>query len=696
MLTKYKNKLIKIYEELDLSEKSLTQIQKDWITRLYLYYQYFNADETKIEELEELMIDNKFIRSYFISELEENRVDLISKISLPKGEEVNIIASQMKDTDNFIINVFNGNKEIEYKQIKDLFWKEKISSENQISIILLSEDSPEFDTKSNIKEFVTNYKSRLENINFIILFLDDILEIISDVESPSLFVKKAEFLLTDKDQFLFHGEEKSLVTSISAKSLKDAYIKYGTKGLFSSNLRYYVKSSKIDKSIKESIIFEPEKFWYFNNGLIITCEDYKIKSDKIELINFSIVNGGQTTNLIGNTVFEKDFSVICKIIKNKYDDKKDNTIFLGKVAETSNTQKPIRSRDLISNRIEQKNLQDQFYEINIFLEIKRGQKINKELYPERWQNAKNDEVGQMLFSTVYQHPGIARNSKSKMLENENYYNIIYRSNYNSILLLSLQHFKIGYNKWSRNVRKMSEDNNKVGLSRNGFLWFLAITGFLAKLYYNKEFQSIMKASEDYDDFTTDKYKSIISQNDIGEIGIFKSPSLLSELKNIEPLLDMIYEEIFLPSYQNFKKINPSIAYSNYTKNDTNYYRSVVPTIVNLYKYKLPSIIKTLENYFDNSDEYVVELQESTKVFEEYKPGLSEELTEYRRAKYHQSGYKIQAWEVFTNNQRSKMVHHKPRTKEELLKDCGLTDFSIDNYGEDILKIIDKYIIKLEI
>ena len=117
-------------------------------------------------------------------------------------------------------------------------------------------------------------------MKYIVLFYDDITESINDIETPNLNVSFGELKLVDEGQFLFHGEEKSVVTSISAISLKELFIKFGTKGLFSSNLRYYVKSSRIDTNIKNSIINEPDKFWYFNNGLIITCENYLIKKWK--------------------------------------------------------------------------------------------------------------------------------------------------------------------------------------------------------------------------------------------------------------------------------------------------------------------------------------------------------------------------------------------------------------------------------
>ena len=81
--------------------------------------------------------------------------------------------------------------------------------------------------------------------------------------------------------------------------LKTLYELYGYRGLFSQNLRYYVKNAKVDDNVIESIQEHPENFWYFNNGIILICEDYSIEDTAITLYKFSIINGGQTTKLIG-------------------------------------------------------------------------------------------------------------------------------------------------------------------------------------------------------------------------------------------------------------------------------------------------------------------------------------------------------------------------------------------------------------
>jgi hypothetical protein len=107
--------------------------------------------------------------------------------------------------------------------------------------------------------------------------------------------------IDSSNNFITFGDEKSMIVNISAKSLKRIYELYYYRGLFAQNLRYYVKNAKVDANIVESIQSFPDNFWYYNNGIILICDDYIIQDNSILLSNFSIINGGQTTKLIGET-----------------------------------------------------------------------------------------------------------------------------------------------------------------------------------------------------------------------------------------------------------------------------------------------------------------------------------------------------------------------------------------------------------
>lgn len=670
----------------DTTNKVYTDKNTNWLTKLFAHYQYFNSDDTMLSEINDLVIsDNSPISMYISTELTgDNHVFL----SAYNSEDVSLDSFEnfLNSIDKILVDLYNVEKTQEVELIMNKTENIFSITNDNLQIIILDKNKRTHKNRVQIKELSDNYVSKLNNIDFVIFFKEDIEELINDVENPVFSVPRDTLKLISKE-LVFHGKEKSFIASVGAKSLKEIFVKHHSKGLFSSNLRYYVKSAKIDNSIKETIQNQSENFWYYNNGIIITCEDYIIKNDQIELYNFSIVNGGQTTNLIGNTEFEDDFGIVCKVIKNKYDNDEDNLEFLSTVAETSNTQKPIRAKDIIANRVEQRRLRKQLAEVDVFLQIKRGEKINKKKYSKQWQNAKNDELGQMLFSFIYQHPGIARNSKSKMLENNNYYKTIYGNSYNSFLLLSLQHVKVGYNIWKKKVVKENESLAKVSLSKYSMFMVMSILGLLIKIYYNKELEDyLISLPSDFNFDTSLELKNKLSQNDIGNSNIFKNPDILSSTNILFNLYDLIYESYLKPSYDHHKIVYPMSSYATFTKNDTNYYRHVVPTVIKNY-----NKFNYLFDQLMMEDRDLVEISAYKEINSiEDLPGLGEELREYRLYKFRESNGKIKAYEVFTNLQMSNLINRKPTTLEDLIAQGRMKKSSVSLFGKDIINIISKY------
>lgn len=80
---------------------------------------------------------------------------------------------------------------------------------------------------------------------------------------------------------------------------------YGTR-LTSKNLRQFKGLTEINESIAKTLFSNPEKFWYFNNGITILCESVRKKplggaSNEIgtfECKGASVVNGAQTVGTI--------------------------------------------------------------------------------------------------------------------------------------------------------------------------------------------------------------------------------------------------------------------------------------------------------------------------------------------------------------------------------------------------------------
>ncbi|MTL60247.1 hypothetical protein GMA70_13730, partial [Turicibacter sanguinis] len=215
---------------------------------------------------------------------------------------------------------------------------------------------------------------------------------------------------------------EGIFVNISSKSLTKIYNKYKDKGLFDLNIRKYIRNKLVDDSITDTIRNNSENFWFLNNGLTIACDEFSLDGDNIRLYDFSIVNGGQTTNLIGKSNTEKEFFIPCKIVRN-LDGNDEN--FFSKIAEATNSQKPIQSKDLKSNSPEMRRLKALLKDYKIDLEIKRGDKK----LPSSYTKIKNDELAQIILSFVNQKPGTSRSSKNSLFSNNKYYSLIFKQPY---------------------------------------------------------------------------------------------------------------------------------------------------------------------------------------------------------------------------------------------------------------------------
>jgi len=687
----YYDKLISLYKNQFIHTIDEDSSSIDILPRLYIYYNYYNADETYLDDIEQSIVNSHMFNAVLASELDDDTFEILHTILEPHNlndENINVL---LDDLDQQLVDLINN--KTKNKALSSRTKELKINYDSNIKIIILSDIELLSADKSIYRSIVTSYKSKIENANYIIYFKDDIIETINDIDDPKLSVENGILKLLDDGQKLMHGHEKSLVVSISAKSLKEIYQKYATKGLFSSNLRYYVKSAKIDKDIKQSIISEPDHFWYFNNGIIITCSKYQFQGDELRLENFSIVNGGQTTNLIGNTIFSEDFPVLCKVILPLTTDEETNLDFLARVAETSNTQKPIKARDLIANRPEQRRLKLQFKRIDVFLHVKRGEKIDRNTYPEKWQNASNDEVGQMLFSFVFQKPGSAKNSKSAMLMKNENYRLIYQSQYSDTLLLSLQYIKVAFNDWKTYTKKRSDDQIKIAMASNSIFMFYAVIGFLAKLFINEKARKYYFSIPSYSSYASvpDFYRWM-NLNDVGYTDVFLDPTLFSSKHLSYEFFDFIYESFIKKTYETFKKENPNFGPGHFTKSDNHYYDRVIRNILLYSKsnwFEGHNYYAFFSNYFVKVDSKDLSVSSPDEAV--HKIGLKEELLEFRKAKYKE--HFIKPYEVFKDVQMDNIIRTKPLTKEELSKNCYLKYDQVNKFGEDIIKIVKKYIIE---
>ena len=145
--------------------------------------------------------------------------------------------------------------------------------------------------------------------------------------------------------------------------------------LFDWNVRQSLGRTKVNKAIAQSVKDQTEhkNFLLYHNGLTILTTQLEHESDRIALSGYSIVNGCQSiTSLFENRdTISSDLRLLGRLIQLAPDSE-----LAARITRHSNNQNSISARDLQSNNLIQRRLQNEMREKypDIFYEIKRGER----------------------------------------------------------------------------------------------------------------------------------------------------------------------------------------------------------------------------------------------------------------------------------------------------------------------------------
>ena len=152
----------------------------------------------------------------------------------------------------------------------------------------------------------------------------------------------------------------SYLAVIPGRILNDLYLQYGSK-LLEGNVRSFLSNKrKVNKGIQNTIKNYPEMFFAYNNGIAATATeiDTKVTDDGLKIIrikDLQIVNGGQTTASIANTLLTArkdervDISHLYVPMKVSVLEHSMSEKIIPKIAEYSNSQNPVDASDFFSN-----------------------------------------------------------------------------------------------------------------------------------------------------------------------------------------------------------------------------------------------------------------------------------------------------------------------------------------------------------
>jgi len=428
--------------------------------------------------------------------------------------------------------------------------------------------------RNKMERSVQKYFPELE---FEMNFAPDIEAQIEMCDNGKATVDSDQLEIDNKDNVLTY--EDSIIVNVSALSLQELYNRR-RNGLLGMNLRFYVKQKAVDHGIETTIGHEPENFWYKNNGIIITCDNFKLDGKKIKLHNFSIVNGGQTTNRIGKSDIEKDFYLLCKVVKAKGDNENAKNGFINNIAEATNSQKPIKKADLKANTPEQIDLKQRLSREHVYYITKKGDKTPRQ-YSAPYESVTLEKIGKISLAAMLQMPGSARSNSQRMFASENYYDIFGPSALEGAIadVLKIGWYYDQFLKTDLSTRGFDEQT-VLPMIKNGRTFQYACICFLCKINYEVFLYDTIGSFLS----NPEELKRVLRQN--GDVKRIITKKLDDEQDIFFKIFSVIGEEVLGYCFGNaLSKATDEqriISASDYLKLDTNYYKDVIKRLWSRY------------------------------------------------------------------------------------------------------------------
>lgn len=248
--------------------------------------------------------------------------------------------------------------------------------------------------------------------------LDEIVALFLSSGKPKI---DRDVRIIDKDYFeRTDGNVRALICTIDAPELVNLIADPEDKNavyrpIFDENVRVYLSNrNDINKEIISTALSEDRHlFWYLNNGLTVTCSSFSYakgsRAPVVSLADVQIVNGGQTSNALfeaysQNPDVVSDVLVLVRIIEAK-----EQSIG-SKVSETTNSQTPIKSRDLRANALVQRKIEEALRAKGFFYERKKNQ------HAEQPRNKRIDaqQAGQTYLAYSLEMPEVAKKDRGRV------------------------------------------------------------------------------------------------------------------------------------------------------------------------------------------------------------------------------------------------------------------------------------------
>lgn len=222
---------------------------------------------------------------------------------------------------------------------------------------------------------------------------------------------------------------ESWVFSMRGDAVAELYERAGLR-LFARNIRGFLgMKTSVNEGMIATLDTEPERFFYYNNGITIVCDEAEKKSSKgrdfLKVGNPQIINGQQTTRTLAAHAQEAaKGSVLVKVIQVPRNESGDGEAFeeiVSRIVAGTNWQNAIKPSDLMSNDRRQIELERALRKIGYLYIRKRQTKgeAKKLIGGKQYYVVKKEEFAQAVAGCDLD-PMIIRSGREKLFEEELY------------------------------------------------------------------------------------------------------------------------------------------------------------------------------------------------------------------------------------------------------------------------------------
>lgn len=222
---------------------------------------------------------------------------------------------------------------------------------------------------------------------------------------------------------------ESWVFSMRGDIIAALYDSAGVR-VFARNIRGYLgATTDVNRSMVGTLKSEPEKFFYYNNGITIVCDEAVKTSrqgkDILQVSNPQIINGQQTTRTLAAHPSEaRKASVLVKVIQVPRNEDGHSNGFeslVSRIVAGTNWQNKITASDLMANDRIQIELERSLRKLDYLYIRKRQSKgeAKKTAPGKQYRPVKKEEIAQSVAACELD-PTIVRKGREELFEEDLY------------------------------------------------------------------------------------------------------------------------------------------------------------------------------------------------------------------------------------------------------------------------------------